>query len=101
MRGEWCRAVTATPRAADLSAVAAVIAPHLDNSRLLPRAARAAACAQDLHDSGLLTDGPHRKPQRLPVAERAAAVLQCRMSWPTAERIAAELDAAGLLRKEA
>jgi hypothetical protein len=85
----------------NMAKVADIIARHLPESRLFDTADRAESIACDLHDGGLLPFGPHRPPQPLPVQERAAAVLQCRLEWGPAERIAVELAEAGLLRADA
>jgi hypothetical protein len=55
---------------------------------------RGAAIAADLHMSGLLADGetPVSDPRQV-----AANVMQCRLSWPDAERAAEALANAGLL----
>lgn len=78
-----------TARAAD------VIYPHISGN--FKRHYRAQAAAEDLARVGLLAGG--NSPSVVTIVEQAAAVLQCRMDWPTAERITAELAAAGLLKE--
>jgi hypothetical protein len=74
---------TLRTRAAD------VIEPHISGS--FKRRERAEGHAMTLDHDGLLGSG-------LPDAEvQAANNLQCVMSWPEAEKVAAELAAAGLL----
>jgi hypothetical protein len=57
------------------------------------RAERAAGHAESLRHGGHLLGGPPRPD----VQARVAAELHCVMEWPTAERAAAALAAAGLL----
>lgn len=90
----------------NMAKVAAIIEPHVNHTRIhavrgVSRTDVALSLADDLHHGGLLAFGPQRPPQRIPVQERAAAVLQCRLDWGPAERIAADLAKAGLLRVEA
>jgi hypothetical protein len=85
---------------ANLTEVAAAIARHLPERRMVDPDEWAADLAADLYHGGLLATGPARKPQPLSVQERTTAVLQCRLEWGTAEKITADLDAAGLLRTE-
>ncbi|MGS2615136.1 hypothetical protein ACVCAH_11515 [Micromonospora sp. LZ34] len=52
--------------------------------------------ARDLAGAGLLTGGHSRSSNT--IRAQVEAILQCRQDWVAAERIAAELDAAGLLK---
>ncbi|MEV0214334.1 hypothetical protein [Micromonospora sp. NPDC050695] len=73
-----------------------IIEPHLAGTFKLRQ--RAEMNARTLSTSGLL-DGGWAKPQPgLSFREQAVNVLQCQQEWKTAENIAAELDAAGLLK---
>ncbi len=58
---------------------------------------RAEGSARDLHTYGLLRGGVPTGDAKLSVQERAVNILQCRQSQPVAERIVADLEAAGLL----
>lgn len=80
-----------------LSRAADIIKPHIDGN--FKRRDRAEGQARQLYNCGLLAGGePGRS--NLPVQEQATNVLQCVQSWTVAERIAAELAEAGLLREE-
>lgn len=83
---------------ANIVAAADLIEPHIDGAFRRPD--RALGTARDLHDAGLLAGCTPRTASRLPVREAAVNVLQCRQPWSVAERIAAALDDAGLLRSE-
>ena len=74
-----------------------VIEPHIDGT--FKRRQRAEGVARELHDAGLLYGG-QVYPGTGTVQQQVAYRLQCRMSWPTAEKVAAELAEAGLLRQE-
>ncbi len=76
-----------------LARTAAIIRPHLTGTYRLDD--RALGRAQELADAGLLAGGSPRI--TLPPREAVANTLQATMSWAPAERVAAELDAAGLL----
>ncbi|MER7280563.1 hypothetical protein ABT369_39600 [Dactylosporangium sp. NPDC000244] len=78
-------------------AAAAIIRPHIDG--IFRADDRAIGRAQELADAGLLAGGKPRI--ALPPHEAVANTLQATMSWGPAERIAAELDAAGLLAERA
>jgi hypothetical protein len=78
-----------------LARVADVIEPHMTGT--FKRRQRVEGAAEDLARAGLLAGG--NSPSVVTIVEQVAAVLQCRMDWPTAERIAAELAAAGLLKE--
>ncbi|MFJ1539250.1 hypothetical protein ACIODS_11975 [Micromonospora chalcea] len=54
--------------------------------------------SRTLANTGLLADGGPAPKSGLPVREQAVNVLQCQHEWATAEKIAAELDTAGLLK---
>jgi hypothetical protein len=82
---------TTRSRAAD------IIERHLTGTFKLRQ--RAEGNADDLHRAGLLYGG--RPSGTVPVREQAVNILQCRQSWPDAERITADLSAAGLLSEGA
>lgn len=84
--------MTVSPRAQAL----AIIAPYITGT--FKRAERAAGAVGDLEQAGLLAG--QTPTIALPPQEAAADLLQCRFSWPDAEKIAAELAAKGLLAKE-
>jgi hypothetical protein len=72
-----------------LDRAADIIEPHVTGS--FKRRERAESHARTLDDYGLLgCDAPDAE-------VRVANNMQCVMSWPDAERVAAELAAAGLL----
>lgn len=72
-----------------------IIEPHLDGD--FKRRDRAEGNAADLCYSGLLACHPGTLSDAVPVQEQVVNVLQCRLPWKVAERIAADLAAAGLL----
>lgn len=72
-----------------------IIEPHVEGRFRIRD--RAVATADDLAESGLLAGQQPRVSPSVPVRQAAANVLQCRTSWDLADKIAAELDAAGLL----
>jgi hypothetical protein len=82
---------TIRARAAD------IIEPHITGT--FKRRDRAEGNADDLHRAGLLYGG--RPSGSVPVREQAVNILQCRQSWPDAERITADLADAGLLSEGA
>jgi hypothetical protein len=82
-----------TPR----SHAADIIETHITGT--FKRRERAEGNADDLHRAGLLCGG--RPSGNVPVREQAVNILQCRMNWPDAERITADLAAAGLLAEGA
>lgn len=69
-----------------------IIEPHITGD--FKRRERAEDWALDLDTVGLLLGGQKAGGD---AHEQAANVLQCRTEWPTAECVAAELAAAGLL----
>ncbi|WP_433460660.1 hypothetical protein [Micromonospora sp. CA-248212] len=71
-----------------------IIEPHI--ATRFKRRLLAEGNAQDLARAGLLVGG--HSTSTVTIRAQAEAVLQCRQDWPTAEKIAAELDAAGLLK---
>lgn len=80
-----------------LDLAADIIEPHIDGD--FKRRERAEGNARDLAAAGLLngvTGGQSRS--KAGIRAQVEAVLQCRQGWQTAEKIAAELDAAGLLK---
>lgn len=77
-----------------LARAADIIEPHIDGD--FKRRERAEGNAADLAAAGLLNDG--QPTSSTVIRARTKAVLQCRHGWRTAETIAAELDAAGLLK---
>jgi hypothetical protein len=68
-----------------------IIEPHIAGD--FKRRERAEDVAGELDYAGLLLGGSGWSNAE----ERAVNQLQCRMSWPTAEKVAAELAVAGLL----
>jgi hypothetical protein len=68
-----------------------IIEPHITGD--FKRRDRAEGVAEELDDANLLAGGCSYFDAR----ERVVNQLQCRMSWPTAEQVAAELAAADLL----
>lgn len=73
-----------------------VIAPYVTGT--FKRDERIAGIAEDLRSAGLLAS--QQPTTTLPPQEAAANLLQCRLQWPVAERIAAELAERGLLTEE-
>lgn len=73
--------------------VAKVIEPYISSD--FRRAERAFGAAEDLQRSGLLAG--QQPTTRVVPKEAAANLLQCRFSWPDAEKIAAELADRDLL----
>jgi len=71
-----------------------IIEPHITSR--FKRRQLAEGNAQDLARAGLLVGGDNTS--TVTIRAQAEAVLQCRQGWKTAEKIAAELDAAGLLK---
>lgn len=82
---------------ATVSRVADIIEPHTLGG--LKRRQWAEGTAESLNHAGLLVGG-RAWPGTGTVGEQVAANLQCVFDWPTAERIAAELAEAGLLRAD-
>lgn len=82
---------------ATINAAAAIIRPYLDGTYRLHERARGRAL--ELADAGLLTGGAPLIP--LQPRDAVANTLQATMSWAPAERVAAELEAAGLLAERA
>jgi hypothetical protein len=79
-----------------LTRAADIIEPYINGH--FKRRYRAEIAARMLHDGGLLAGGePGRS--TLPVQEQAVNALQCVQPWKVAEKIAAELAEAGLLRE--
>lgn len=76
-----------------LGRAAKVIESHLSSD--FRRAERAMGAAEDIRRGSLLAGQTNTT--GLPTPEAAANLLQCRFSWPTAEKIAAELSQQGLL----
>lgn len=77
--------------------VADIIEPYITGN--FKRRKLADGHAQNLAHAGLLAGG-RAHPGTGNVREQVAATLQCVFSWPDAEKIAAELAEAGLLREE-
>lgn len=73
-----------------------IIEPHLTGTFKLRQ--RAEMNARTLSNSGLLAGGWAKPQPGVGFREQAVNVLQCQQEWRTAEKIAAELDAAGLLK---
>ncbi|MFI5938066.1 hypothetical protein [Actinoplanes sp. NPDC051494] len=69
-----------------------IIEPHITGT--FKRRDHAESIALSLDDSGKLLGGFDT---HLNMRERVATDLGCRMDWPVAERVAAELDKVGLL----
>jgi hypothetical protein len=74
-----------------------IIEPHITGN--FKRRDRAEGNADDLHRAGLLYGG--RPSGTVPVREQAVNILQCRMNWPDAEQISADLAEANLLAEGA
>lgn len=66
-----------------------IIEPYVTSRLKRRQSAESTAAMLDFHD---LLRGDFVDAQ-----ERVANLMQCQMSWPTAEKVAAELAAAGLL----
>ena len=75
---------------------AQIVEPYLTGT--FKRAERAAGAVGDLEQAGLLAG--QTPTVNLPPQEAAVNLLQCRFSWPNAEKIAAELAAQGLLAEK-
>jgi hypothetical protein len=78
---------------------ATIIEPFISSDH--KRRERAMGAAEDLYQAGLIFGAPDEPRGSVPIVEQATNLLQCRFSWPDAEAIAQQLDAADLLRKVA